>query len=414
MADSIRERMPVESLEARWRRLRGRPSPTEGRSALPDTGIRLWEETLSLFTWHGDLPLEAWRTAPRGAVATLAGHPDWLDIPAEGVLFLDTETTGLVGGAGTMIFLLGFARIEGEALVFRQLFLADPAAEPAFWQAFLGLTAGVQGLVTFNGRGFDLPLIEMRLNRYGLRWGGLDAPHWDLLPTARRLWRRRLPSRALMALEEAVLGLERSPDDVPGAEIPSRYWAYLQRRDPDLLEGVFLHNRQDVLSMVTLAARLAHLFENPERDPAVQGWDWVQLGRWYQESGRWEAAERAFRRALEEEAGDPELRRTAWHALGNLLRRMGRLEEAARVWQAWALEFPGEVLPAVRLARYYERTRRDPREAQRWARIALARIDAQGDPDRWASLRQSLTRRLAQWPGSLWGVDPGRRPRLVE
>jgi hypothetical protein len=83
MADSIRERMPVESLEARWRRLRGRPSPTEGRSALPDTGIRLWEETLSLFTWHGDLPLEAWRTAPRGAVATLAGHPDWLDIPAE-------------------------------------------------------------------------------------------------------------------------------------------------------------------------------------------------------------------------------------------------------------------------------------------------------------------------------------------
>lgn len=414
MADSIRERMPVESLEARWRRLRGRPSPTEGRSVPPDRGIRLWEETLSLFTWHGDLPLEAWRTAPRGAVATLAGHPDWLDIPAEGVLFLDTETTGLVGGAGTMIFLLGFARIEGEALVFRQLFLADPAAEPAFWQAFLGLTAGVQGLVTFNGRGFDLPLIEMRLNRYGLRWGGLDAPHWDLLPTARRLWRRRLPSRALMALEEAVLGLERSPDDVPGAEIPSRYWAYLQRRDPDLLEGVFLHNRQDVLSMVTLAARLAHLFENPERDPAVQGWDWVQLGRWYQESGRWEAAERAFRRALEEEAGDPELRRTAWHALGNLLRRMGRLEEAARVWQAWALEFPGEVLPAVRLARYYERTRRDPREAQRWARIALARIDTQGDPDRWASLRQSLTRRLAQWPGSLWGVDPGRRPGLVE
>ncbi len=406
--------MHVESLEARWRRLRGRPSEVKRPPSLPDSGIRLWEESLPLFAWHGDLPLEAWRTAPRGAVATLAGHPDWLDIPAEGVLFLDTETTGLVGGAGTMIFLLGFARIEGEALVFRQLFLADPAAEPAFWQAFLGLTTGVQGLVTFNGRGFDLPLIEMRLNRYGLRWRGLDAPHWDLLPTARRLWRRRLPSRALMALEEAVLGLERSPDDVPGAEIPSRYWAYLQHRDPDLLEGVFRHNRQDVLSMVTLAARLAHLFENPERDPAVQGWDWVQLGRWYQESGRWEAAERAFRRALEEEVGDPELRRTAWHALGNLLRRMGRLEEAARVWQAWALEFPGEVWPAVRLARYYERTRRDPREAQRWARIALARIDAQGDPDRWASLRQSLARRLAQWRDPLWGVDPGRRPGLVE
>ncbi len=406
--------MPVESLEARWRRLRGRPSEAKRPPSPPDRGIRLWEESLPLFAWHGDLPLEAWRTAPRGAVATLAGHPDWLDIPAEGVLFLDTETTGLVGGAGTMIFLLGFARIEGEALVFRQLFLADPAAEPAFWQAFLGLTTGVQGLVTFNGRGFDLPLIEMRLNRYGLRWAGLDAPHWDLLPTARRLWRRRLPSRALMALEEAVLGLERSPDDVPGHEIPSRYGLYLQTRDLDLLEGVFVHNRQDVLSMVTLAARLAHLFENPERDPAVQGWDWVQLGRWYQESGRWEAAERAFRRALEEGAGDPELRRTAWHALGNLLRRMGRLEEAAGVWRQWATELPEEVLPAVRLARYYERTRRDPREAQRWMRIALARIDAQGDPDRWASIRQSLARRLAQWPCALWGVDPGRRPGLVE
>jgi len=406
MGNFIWERMDVEPLDARWRRLRGWTSLTEGRSGLPDGGIRLWEEPLPLSTWHGGLPLEAWRTAPRGAVATLAGHPDWLDIPPEGVLFLDTETTGLVSGAGTLIFLLGFAQIEGEDLVFRQLFLADPAAEPPFWQAFLRWTAGVQGLVTFNGRGFDLPLIEMRLNRYGLRWGGLDAPHWDLLPTARRLWRRRLPSRALTALEEAILGLERSLDDVPGAEIPSRYWSYLQRRDLDLLEGVFLHNRQDVLSMVILAARLAHLFENPEGDLAVRGWDWVQLGQWYQESGRWEAAERAFRQALEEGAEDPELRRTAWHALGNLLRRMGRLQEAARVWQAWALEFPGEVLPAARLARYYERTRRDPQETQRWARTALARIDAQENPEQWASLRERLARCLLQWSDSPWGVDP--------
>ncbi|MER3468991.1 MAG: hypothetical protein C4314_03230, partial [Thermoflexus sp.] len=76
------------------------------------------------------------------------------------------------------------------------------------------------------------------------------------MPTARRLWRRRLASRALMALEEAVLGLARSPEDVPGHEIPARYWSYLEQRDPGLLEGVFLHNRQDVLSMVVLAARM--------------------------------------------------------------------------------------------------------------------------------------------------------------
>lgn len=397
----------VESLEARWRRLRGSRSHRTEPQELQGAGIRLWEESLPLFTWHGDLPLEAWRTAPRGAVATLAGHPDWLDILPDGVLFVDTETTGLVGGAGTLIFLIGFARMEGEALIFRQLFLEDPAAERAFWQAFLALTHGAQGLVTFNGRGFDLPLIEMRLAMHRLRWPGLDVPHWDLLPTARRLWRRRLPSRALTALEEAVLGLERSPDDVPGYEIPSRYWAYLQTRDPGVLEGVFAHNRQDVLSMVTLAARLAHLFEAPEMDPAVQGWDWVQLGRWYQESGRWEAAERAFRRALEEGTGDPELRRAAWHALGTLLRRMGRLEEAAQVWRAWALELPDEVLPAVRLARYYERTRRDPFEARRWARIALERIELQAEPERWGSLRESLMRRLARLGNALWVEQEG-------
>jgi len=393
--------MDPESLEARWRQLRGR---RPGKAAAPPLtdGIRLWVESLPLFTWHGDLPLEAWRTAPRGAVATLAGHPDWLDIPPEGVLFLDTETTGLAGGAGTMIFLIGFARIEGDALVLRQLFLADPAAEPAFWQAFLGLTRGAQGLVTFNGRGFDLPLIEMRLALHRLRWPGLDAPHWDLLPTARRLWRRRLPSRALAALEEAVLGLERSPYDVPGYEIPARYWSYLQTRSLEELEGVFAHNRQDVLSMVLLAARLAHLFETPERDPAVQGWDWVQLGRWYQESGRWEAAERAFRRALEEGVGDPELRRAAWHALGTLLRRMGRMEEAAQVWRQWALEIPDEVMPAARLARYYERARRDPFEARRWAQIALERIARQPDPDRWGSLRESLRQRIARLGHALW------------
>ncbi len=392
----------MESLEARWRRLRGNRVDQADFSPWRGEGIRLWEESLPLFPGHGDLPLEAWRRASREAVATLAGHPDWLDIPPEGVLFLDTETTGLVGGAGTMVFLIGFARIEGEALVFRQLFLADPAGEPMFWRTFLAMTREVQGLVTFNGRGFDLPLIEMRLAMQRLRWHGLDVPHWDLLPTARRLWRRRLPSRALAALEEAVLGLERSLGDVPGYEIPTRYWSYLQTRDLNLLEGVFLHNRQDVLSMVILAARLAHLFEAPELDPAVQGWDWMQLGRWYQESGRWEAAERAFRRALEEGGEDLELRRAAWHALGTLLRRMGRLEEAARIWQEWAMEIPDEVLPAVRLARYYERVRRDPMEARRWAQIALERIDLQAHPERWWSLRESLMRRMGRLGNVLW------------
>ncbi len=397
----------ADALEARWRRLRGSRADRAERPRRGGAGIGVWEKSLPLFTWHGDLPLEAWRTAPWGAVATLAGHPDWLDIPPEGVLFLDTETTGLAGGAGTLIFLVGFARLEGEAVAFRQIFLADPAAERAFWETFLALTAGVQGLVTFNGRGFDLPLIEMRLSLHRLHWPGLDLPHWDLLPTARRLWRRRLPSRALTALEEAVLGLGRSPDDVPSYEIPSRYWEYLQTRRVDLLEGVFAHNRQDVLSMVTLAARLAHLFEAPEGDAAVQGWDWVQLGRWYQESGRWEAAERAFRRALEDGAGDLALRRVAWQALGTLLRRMGRLEEAAQVWREWAMESPGDVWPAARLARYYERVARDPREARRWAQIALERMDLQGDPERWEGLRQSLLRRILRdgWNGgspSIW------------
>lgn len=135
----------------------------------------------------------------------------------------------------------------------------------------------------------------------------------------------------------------------------------------------------------------------------------MQLGRWYQESGRWEAAERAFRRALEEGWEDLELRRAAWHALGTLLRRMGRLEEAAGVWQEWAREFPNEVLPAARLARYYERIQRDPLEARRWAQIALKRIDLQGDPARWWSLRESLTRRLTRLGDVLLWADSEER-----
>lgn len=386
--------MDPGSLEARWQRPRGSAVPRFPSVGAGTRGVWLREEALPLTEWHGDLPFEAWRTASPAAVATLAGHPDWLDVPADRVLFLDTETTGLVGGAGTLIFLVGLARIEGESLVFRQIFLADPAAEPAFWSAFIAGTAGVQGLVTFNGRGFDLPLIEMRLGLHRLRWPGLEVPHWDLLPTARRLWRRRLASRALIALEEAVLGLARSPEDVPGYEIPARYWAYLEQRDPGLLEGVFLHNRQDVLSMVVLAARMAHLFEAPEADPAVQGGDWVQLGRWYLESGRWEAAERALRRALEEAEGDPGLLRAAGQALGTLLRRQGRIHEAAAVWRRWALAVPEDVLPAARLAHYYERTVGDLREAIRWAGIALERIEAQPFPERWRPLAERLRRRL--------------------
>ncbi len=180
------------------------------------------------------------------------------ELPA--ACYFDTETTGLSTGAGTVVFLAGMGRVEGEQLVVRQLLLPDYPHEAALLRLVAGELAALPRVVTYNGRGFDLPLLATRLTVHRLfrEMAALPERHDDLLPVARRLYRRILGGARLADVESGVLGVVRT-SDCPGSEVPSRYFSYLRGGSPDLLADVLDHNLQDIVSLALLEAEIVHL-----------------------------------------------------------------------------------------------------------------------------------------------------------
>lgn len=168
----------------------------------------------------------------------------------ERLLYVDTETTGLAGGTGTYAFLVGVGGVEGDRFVVTQYFMRDLDEEPALLAALAPRLDAASGVVTFNGSGFDLPLLETRFVLARRRWRA-DLGHVDLLRPARRVWTWAFPDCRLGTLEREALGLDRE-DDVPGAMIPMLYFQYLRTRHARPLARVFTHNRDDVVALAAL------------------------------------------------------------------------------------------------------------------------------------------------------------------
>jgi hypothetical protein len=218
--------------------------------AVPDFGPRVARYPLDRF--HGDVPLAA--GVPIGEnLLRLAGF----DTAAVGSLarplLLDTETTGLAGGTGTYVFLVGLAGWEADALVVRQYFLPDPRWERPFLERIAAELAAHDLVVCFNGKTYDMPLLQTRVILNGLRLP--ERPVLDLLHPARRYWGPLIGSCTLQNLEQAALRYRRE-GDLPGWMIPDLYFTYLRRRDPAPLEGVFHHNELDLVGMAALVGLL--------------------------------------------------------------------------------------------------------------------------------------------------------------
>ena len=300
-----------------------------------------------------------------GALSTCLGFaPDELRHP----LFLDTETTGLSGGTGTVAFLVGLAWREGDGLALAQYFLCDFDQEQALLWAVGQCISQAGVLVSYNGRSFDWPLLQTRLVLRRAVWP--SPPHLDLLALARRIFRPRLPDCALQTIEQSVLDLHRA-DDLPGSLIPSRYFAWLRQGDPRSLEPVFLHNQQDVLSMALLLARFETLLGGSDD---LHPLDRFGRARFYEARGFQVEAIREYRQLWREHQVAGALRATRG-ALGlrlaRLLRRQGRWEEARAVleecWQTQTYPYPA----AIELAKLLEHQARDLSAARRIVSDAL-------------------------------------------
>ncbi|MBC8447221.1 MAG: ribonuclease H-like domain-containing protein [Chloroflexi bacterium] len=335
------------------------------------------ETTYPLDEWRGGLPLGECLTLPPAALAACARDPALAELDWRTAAFVDTETSGLAGGTGTFVFLLGVGTFDDQGFTVRQLFMPSPAEEGALLHAAAGILDRCTGLVSYNGRAFDLPLLNTRfiLNRQLPRLQ--DAPHLDLLFPARRLWRARLGSCTLGNVEQQALGVLRQEADVPGWLIPTLYREYLRSGDASELRRVFYHNLEDILSLVTLAARLCRLFV-PDGIPTLDELppvDRFSLGRAYEELGWAAASEDAYRQALAA-ALPPDVRERALQQLSFLLKRQGRREEAAHLWRRWSAEaLDGQLTPFVELAKHHEWHVTNLPAALAWTQEALQRAE---------------------------------------
>ena len=319
---------------------------------------------------HGSAPILC--SPQLSLIAEWANDPRIADLPLSSFAFLDTETSGMTGGTGTYAFLVGAARfIEGQ-FVLKQFFMRDPAEEPALLEGLAHFLAPAQALVTFNGKAFDAPLLNTRyrMNRIPVPYNGYA--HVDLLPLARRLWRDRLESRALKYLEEHILGLTRTSEEVPGYEIPFLYFDYLRTRDARPLAGVFYHNAMDVVAMAALLSHMNEVLTNPYEGRVEHGLDFIALGKLFEDLGHQDEAARLFERGLQFPITESDFG-LAVKRLSTLQKRRGDFEEALRLWEKAAEE--GHIYAHIEIAKYYEHKRRDVKTALLWTRSALVHVE---------------------------------------
>jgi uncharacterized protein YprB with RNaseH-like and TPR domain len=352
----------------------------------------------------------------------------------ERLLFVDLETTGLAGGAGTQAFLVGCAWFDGGSFRIRQFLLTSPSGERAMLEAVATMANGCDAVVTYNGKSFDLPLMETRFLFQRMPTPFAGKPHVDMVHPARRLWRTMTPARLgggganagrggpfpppvhvdgasgcrLSELERTLCGHTRE-DDVPGFEIPGRYFHYVRTGDASVLRGVLEHNRLDLISLALVTARAAQMLEaGPSGDVSTR--EAYGLGRLYERGGLTREARECFGLAARAEAqADEGTRAEALRALAVIARRERQYEEAATAWRA-VLDLPRCPANIAReaaeaLAVHHEHRLRDPRVAHGFA---LQSLESQESRTGRAAIERRLARlcrKMGEAPSA--GGSPG-------
>jgi uncharacterized protein len=295
--------------------------------------------------WHGDVQIGDCELSDFQSLRILdsAVAPDTCNATPRAV-FIDLETTGLSGGAGTVAFLVGCAYFDAGALQVRQFLLSSFNAERALLSAAAELFDAADLIVTYNGKTFDVPVMETRWAFHRMPAALDEVPHFDMLHPARRLWRSRstlagLPADGgsyedaggcrLTTLERVLLNLRRA-GDVDGFEIPGRFFQFLRTGDARPLVPVLEHNRLDLVSLAAVTSRALRLAGAGE--PACRdGIEALAVGRVLERGGVLDRAEACYRRASQSQCLDT--RAESFYRLGLRCRRSGRFEDAAGWWR---------------------------------------------------------------------------------
>ena len=353
--------------------------------------------------WHGDVRIAECEIGDAGSLGLLdpqlAGARS-----ARRTVFVDLETTGLSGGAGTVAFLVGCGFFDLGAFQVRQFLLTSYSAERALLTAVAEFFDDADLIVSYNGKTFDLPVMETRWLFHRMEMPLEGVPHFDALHTARRLWKPRAADPMeggcrLSTLERTLFDVRRV-GDVPGFEIPSRFFHFMRSGDPRPLEPVLEHNRLDLVSLAAVTARAVRLVAEGA-DGCPDGSQALAVGRIYERAGLFDRAEACYRRAASTESRaaateNLEVRSESLYRLGLRCRRERRFTEAVAIWQELvALTEPRSArrhptVAALRqcaveaLAIHLEHRDRDLETARDLAMFALKERSEEGRDDRRA------------------------------
>ena len=320
------------------------------------------------------------------AAGMLANNPILGDYTSSDALFLDTETTGLAGGTGTMAFLIGLGWFEEGHFQVRQILARDFGEEKAALTYLREIAAQKKFLVTFNGKAFDVNLLSTRFIMNRMPGCLAELPHLDLLHPSRRILGHRLENCRLATLEEEILGVRRE-GDIPGWEIPQRYFDWLRRRDPRLLAGIFEHNRLDVISMATLTAHLIDVLTAHALAQYTHEDDYLAAARLLLKRANAEGVQKILDIFHDDTCQDFSLQ--SQKKLAQLYKRTGRINEAAHIWQQMAACEPFEFYAISEMAKFLEHHQRDNLQARDTVEKALAGKNLFSDEE-----RESLSHRL--------------------
>jgi hypothetical protein len=310
---------------------------------------------------HGSRPI--WPRDPIQTLCQWAKADSLTQADLGNFIFLDTETSGLAGGTGTYAFEIGVGRFTDEGFYLAQFFMRHPGEEAALLAALSEFVDGLQAVVTYNGKSFDIPLLNTRYTMMGISSPFEAVDHFDLLPLARRLWRIRLESRTLANVESHILGVRRGEQEVPGYMIPELYFEYLRTQDARPLGGVFYHNAIDILSLAGLFSHMAYLLHEPYANAVTHPEDVVALAWFFEAMGDIAQAQKLYQKALTSDMPED----LYWDTIERysfLLKRQDAWEKAISLWE---LAAKNNALYAIEeLAKYFEHRAKNLVTAKEW------------------------------------------------
>ncbi len=345
-------------------------SRTPAFEPLPREPLQFFENGFSLDAHYGKIKISSGLEISGDILSCLSQEAAFKDLDLSTALFIDLETTGLSGGAGVVPFNVGLGYYRDDKFYVAQFFLGELAEEERMIQELAQFFKDMefQSVVTYNGKGFDIPLLETRFILHRQLFVLSELPHLDFLYAARRLWSHKYESCRLYHLALELVQVDRS-EDIPSAEIPWRYFQYLQTGNFELIEPILYHNKEDILSLLGVVIIGAHIFSEDPELCVGDSMDFYGAGKVMENIGDVERSVQFFQRALGGNLGD-ELTLEAKKRLSSHFKRIDEWEKAVPLWEEMTssrIVTPAQLYSFRELAMYLEHKLKNYEEAKRIA-----------------------------------------------